>query len=134
LVVQDLVLHAEVVRFRREKWYAKSTGKTYLAPLPLGYAGHFGPGGKTLALTLYHVTGVSEPKIRELLASVGLAVAASTLSDWLTQEQEPFHAAAQAVYMAGLASSPWQQIDDTATRVHGQAEHCHVVGNPLYAS
>jgi hypothetical protein len=134
LVVQDLVLHAEVVHFRREKWYAKSTGKTYLAPLPAGYGGHFGPGVKTLALTLYHVTGVSEPKIRELLASVGLEVAASTLSDWLTQEQEAFHAEAQAVYVAGLASSPWQQIDDTETRVNGQAEHCHVVGNPLYAS
>lgn len=134
LVVQDVVLRTDTVRFRREKWYARSTGTTYLAPLPPGYAGHFGPGVKTLVLSLYHATGVSEPKIHELLASVGLQVAASTLSDWLTAAQDAFHAEAAAVYEAGLASSPWQQIDDTETRVNGQAAHCHVVGNPLYSS
>ena len=38
-----------------------SMGRAYLAPLPAGYAGHFGPGVKALALAPYHVTGVSEP-------------------------------------------------------------------------
>jgi len=38
------------------------------------------------------------------------------------------------VYQAGLSSSPWQHLDDTATRVNGQNQHCHVVVNPLYTS
>ena len=31
-----------------------------------------------------------------------------------------------------MASSPWQQIDDTATRVDGQNHYCQIVCNPLY--
>ncbi|MGP8337812.1 MAG: IS66 family transposase, partial [Methanosarcinaceae archaeon] len=38
------------------------------------------------------------------------------------------------VYEAGLRSSPWQQTDDTLTRVNGQNQHCHVVCNPVYTS
>jgi hypothetical protein len=35
---------------------------------------------------------------------------------------------------AGLAASPWQQTDDTATRVNGHNQHCHVLSNPLYTA
>jgi hypothetical protein len=133
-VVQDVVLRTDTVRYLREKWYAGSTGRTYLADLPAGISDHFGPQVKALALMLYHVSGVSEPKIREVLSSVGLPVAAGTLSQWLTAELKPLHGEAEAVYRAGLASGPWQQIDDTSTRVNGVNHHCQVVCNPLYTS
>src|SRR5206468_1321154 len=29
---------------------------------------------------------------------------------------------------------PWQQTDDTATRVKGVNAHCHVLTNPLYTT
>jgi len=35
---------------------------------------------------------------------------------------------------AGLASSPWQHLDTTGTRVNGQNWHCHIVCNPLYTA
>ena len=38
------------------------------------------------------------------------------------------------MYEAGLQSSPWQQTDDTLTRLDGQNQHCHVVCNPVYTS
>ena len=41
-VVQDLILRPHVVRFRRERWLTPE-GKTIVAPLPAGIAGHFGP-------------------------------------------------------------------------------------------
>src|SRR5204863_8413725 len=44
------------------------------------------------------------------------------------------HTEADAVVQAGLQSSPWQQIDDTGTRVNGQNQHCQIVCNPLYTS
>jgi len=68
------------------------------------------------------------------LGSVGLRVSAGTLSEWLTADLAALHAEAEAVYAAGLASSPWQQIDDTSTRVNGVNHHCQVVCNPLYTS
>jgi len=133
-VVQEVVLRTDAVRYLREKWYAPSTGRTYLAPLPAGISDHFGPQVKALALMLAQVSGVSEPQILALLGSVGLRVSASTLSAWLTADLAPLHAEAEAVDAAGLASSPWQQIDDTATRVNGDNQHCQVVCNPVYTS
>jgi len=41
-VVQDVVLRAEVVRYRRERWITPD-GTTVLAALPPGVVGHFGP-------------------------------------------------------------------------------------------
>ena len=133
-VVQEVVLRTDTVRYLREKWYASSTGRTYLADLPPGVSDHFGPQVKALALMLAQVSGVSEPQIRTLLGSVGLRVSAGTLSGWLTADLGALHAEAAAVYVAGLASSPWQQIDDTSTRVNGVPHHCQVVCNPLYTS
>lgn len=43
-VVQDVVLRTDTVLFRNAMWYAPSEGRPYLAPLPAGYAGQFGPG------------------------------------------------------------------------------------------
>ncbi len=133
-VVQEVVLRTDTVRYLREKWYAPSTGRTYLADLPAGVTDHFGPQVKALALMLAQVSGVSEPQILTLLGAVGLRVSAYTLSAWLTADLAVLHAEAEAVYAAGLASSPWQQIDDTSTRVNGVPHHCQVVCNPLYTS
>lgn len=133
-VVQEVVLRTDTVRYLREKWYAPSTGRTYLAELPAGVSDHFGPQVKALTLMLAQVSGVSEPQILMLLGSVGLRVSAYTLSAWLTADLAVLHAEAAAVYAAGLASSPWQQIDDTRTGVNGVSEHCQVVCNPLYTS
>ena len=36
VIVQDLVLRTETTRFRKEVWYAPSTGQTYRAALPPG--------------------------------------------------------------------------------------------------
>jgi hypothetical protein len=69
--VQDLVLRTDNVRFRCERWQAASTGKTYQAPLPAGYAGEFGSGLKALALTLVYSANVGQVQIRRLFGSVG---------------------------------------------------------------
>jgi hypothetical protein len=55
VVVQELHIRTDNVRFRKEKYYAASTGKTYLAPLPPGYGGAFGPNVKSLCLVLAHL-------------------------------------------------------------------------------
>jgi hypothetical protein len=132
--VQEIVLYGEQVRYLRECWYAASSGRCYLGALPAGVQGHFGPQVKALALLLYHASGLSEPKILELLGAVGLQVSAGTLSGWLLGDVAGLHGEAAAVYQAGLASSPWQQMDDTLTRVNGENYHCQVVCNPLYTS
>ena len=64
--------------------------------------------------------GVSEPKIHELFAEVGVQISAGEVSNLLIHGQEQFHAEKDAVVEAGLRSSPWQHLDQTSTRVNGQ--------------
>jgi len=87
-----------------------------------------------MVLTFYYGMQASEPKILEFLENVGIRISEGEISNWLIQEREGFHAEKDAVYEAGLASSPYQQTDDTVTRVDGQNQHCHVVCNPVYTA
>lgn len=130
--IQDVVVRAHNVRFRRAKWYCPLTGQTILAPLPPGYRGQFGPGVRALVLALAYGSHVSQPKIGEFLRDLGVVISAGQVANLLVHDQERFHAEARAVGEAGLASSPWQHLDETATRVGAVGHHCHVIGNPLY--
>jgi hypothetical protein len=132
VVVQDVVFRADNVRFHKEKYWAFSTGETYLAPLPRGYEGQFGPGLKALTLTLYFGGNISEPKILDLYANIGVQISAGQLSKLLIKDQEGFHAEKEAVCEAGLESGPWQHTDQTSTRVDGQEQHCNIMCNPVY--
>jgi hypothetical protein len=134
VVVQDILLQTDNILFHKRKYYAASTRKTYLAELPRGYEGQFGPRIKALTLAFYYGIGTSEPKIQEFFENVGIQISAGEISNLLIKKQESFHAENDAVYEAGLQSSPWQQTDDTLTRVNGQNQHCHVVCNPVYTS
>jgi hypothetical protein len=134
VTVQDLRLQTDNVRFLKEEYYSASTKETFLAPLPAGYAGEFGPGIKALTLVFYYASQMSEPKILEFLEHVGVQISAGTISTLLIKGQEAFHAEQDAAYLAGLRSSPWQNLDDTLTRVNGRNEHCHVICNPLHTT
>jgi hypothetical protein len=133
-VVQDIRLTTDNVCFVKEKYYSPSQQRTYLAPLPAGYGGEFGPGVRALVLTLYYASSMTEPKIEELLGHVGIFISAGQVSNLLIKNQKPWHDEKAAVWRAGLASSSWQHIDDTSTRVNGENQHCHVVCNPLYSA
>src|SRR5215210_3210413 len=132
VVVQDISIHTDNVLFRKEVFYARSTNRSYRAALPEGYAGEFGPGIKALALVLYFGCLMSEAKICQFFTNVGVEICEGTVSNLLIKGHEPFHQEQHAVLEAGLASTPWQQIDDTATRVNGQNHYCQIVCNPLY--
>jgi len=115
----------------KEKFSSPSPHTTSLASLPQGDRGQCGPGIKSLALGLYFGAQRSEPKVAELLRSVGVQISDGQVSNLLIKGQAPFHAEKEALSQAGLASSPWQHLDDTSTRVNGQNGYCHIVCNPL---
>ena len=134
VVVQDILLKSDNVCFRKQKYYAASTGRIYLAEMPQGYDSQFGPGIKALVLTLYFGMGTSEPKILEFLRNIGVQISEGQVSNLLIKDQEGFHVEKDAVYEAGLRSSSWQHTDDTQTRLNGQNQHCHIVCNPVYTA
>jgi len=132
-VVQDVALRTDTVLFRCARWYAASTRRSYQAPLPDDYReqGHDGPGLKALALQLYYQGQMSEPKILEVLRSVGIVMSGAHLSTLLIA-QPVFAAEYEEIALAGLASSPYQHVDDTRTRVNGEEEQCHILCGPLF--
>ena len=109
VVVQDILLQTDNIRFYKQKYYSASTRKTYLAELPRGYEGQFGPGIKALVLVFYYGIGTSEPKILEFFENVGIHISAGEISNLLIKKQENYHAEKEAVYAAELQSRPWQQ-------------------------
>lgn len=131
--VQDVILRTDNVLFRKEKFYSASEGKSYLARVPRGYEGESGPGLKSLVITLYFASNMTEPKIA-VLHSVGVQISDGQVSNLLIKEQGAFHVEKGALFEAGLASSPWQHLDRTGTRVGGQNRHCQVLCNPPYTA
>jgi hypothetical protein len=134
-VIQELRLVVETTRYRREKYYSPSTNQTYTAPLPAGYTGQFGPRAKAWALTLYYGAGLSEPKLLEFLATVGLSVSATELSSWLIEEYQPLWAAeVGALLKAGLASTSFAHLDQTSTPLNGKNQVTNILCNPFYTA
>lgn len=134
VTIQDLIIKTDNVRFLKEKYYSPSLYKTYLASLPAGYKGEFGPGIRSLVITLYYAAEMTEPKIVEFLENMGIVISTGQVSNLLIKNQDNWHAEKEVVYLTGLQSTIWQHVDDTATRVNGENQHCHIVCNPLYSA
>ena len=134
-IAQNLIFQVEVIRFLREEWFVPSTNTTILAPLPPGYHGGFSPSIQALIPALGHdTTNVSQPALLNFLRTTGVSIGAGTVARQLTDSTGRWAEEADAIHQAGLASGPWVATDQTSTRVDGQNEVCHVVGNALFTS
>jgi hypothetical protein len=134
VVIQDIKIETDNVLFRKEKFYSSTEQKSYLAELPAGYEGQFGPGIKAMTIVLYYAVNTSEPKVKEFFEHVGILISEGQVSNLLIKKQDKFHAEKERMYIAGLRSSSWQHIDDTGTRVNGVNEHTQTVCNPLFTA
>jgi hypothetical protein len=86
----------------REVFYSPSESKTYSGKLPVGIKGEFGPGLRTQVLTLYHVANVSEPKIHEFLANMGVWISKATISRIITEDIDLFHKEKSDIFQSGV--------------------------------
>jgi regulator of replication initiation timing len=134
VVVQDLWVTTDTVRFLKEIHYSPALRKTYIAPLPDGYKGEFGPHIKAFILSLYYGGNMTQGKVIEFLSDVGISMSRGYLSNLVNQYQKTFAKEFQDLYEAGLASSPWQQIDQTGARVAGVNQTTNIICNPLYTA
>src|SRR5277367_6042203 len=80
VVIQDIKITTDNVRFKRAMYYCASQGKTYLGALPMGYQGQYGPGVKSLILDLYQNGGMTEPALKRFLETHGLFISSGTIS------------------------------------------------------
>ncbi|PVE20249.1 transposase, partial [Microvirga sp. KLBC 81] len=115
VVRRDLVLAAEVVRYKRERWVTPE-GQTIIAPLPAGIAGGFGLGVRRFCLALHTQGQVTTERLTDLLNGIGLAISKRQVVRLLTTDLEPFAQEDHAILQAGLVSSPYLTVDDTGAR------------------
>ena len=134
VIVQDIVIQQDNILFQKEVFYSKSQNKSFMGKLPVGYRGDYGPSLKSLSIILKFVCNVSEPKILDFFRNYGVKISAGTISNILIKDKKVFHTEKDELYQAGLASTIYQQIDDSGARVNGENYYTHVLCNDLYTA
>lgn len=134
VVVQNLVIKTDNVKYRREVYYSPSQHKTYLGALPDGVQGEFGPGLRALIPILKTEGGLSEKRLLGFFQNFGLVISPAYLSQQWTGGYGLFHPEKSALYRAGLAASDYAQIDDTSAREGGINQYCQIVCNPWFTA
>ena len=130
--VQDLVLSARVVCYRRERWLTPE-GKTVLAPLPGGIRGHFGPQLRRFVLMQYHQGQVTVERLVMLLQAIGVSISKRQVMRLLIDGQDDFLTESRDVLRAGLETADWVSVDDTGARHRGANGVCTQIGNDNFA-
>jgi hypothetical protein len=115
ILVRELTLTPEVVRYRRERWVTPS-GEVVLAPLPAGIVGGFGPGLRRFLLVAHAQGQVTTERLTALLAGIGLEISKRQVVRLLTSRLDDLIAEDREVLRAGLATARWVTVDDTAAR------------------
>jgi len=133
-IVQDIIIKTDNIQFQKAVYYSPSLKKTFIAPLPKGYKGEFGPNVKTIILVQHFISKMTEPEIVRFLNNYGIHISAATVSRIITDDQDVFHAEKTDIVKAGLPATPYQQMDDTSARVNGINYYTHVLCNPLYTA
>ena len=133
VIVQDIEIKPKNTKFQRQVFYSASQQHTYRGPLPPGCdQGDFSANLRALIIALKYCGNMSEPKIGELLENFDVQVSSGSLSNILTNSAAAFEQEYDDILQAGLASTTYQQTDDTSARVAGQFWHTHILCNPFY--
>jgi Transposase IS66 family len=130
-LVQELVISVRATRYRRARWVTPD-GRTILAPLPAGIAGHFGPELRRFVLMQYYQGQSTLPRLLAFLRSVGVSISKRQVLRLLTDKQDDFVTEAQAVLRAGLETSAFVSVDDTGARHAGKNGFCTQIGNDWF--
>src|SRR4051812_35386251 len=133
-VVQDLIIHPRVIRYRRERWQAPD-GQNLVAELPpdIRPDSHFGPTLIAFIIHQYHHQHVTQPLLWEQLDQLGIDISTGQLSRIVTEGKDAFHQEKAELLPAGLAVSTDVQVDDTGARHRGHNGSCLHLGNELFA-
>jgi regulator of replication initiation timing len=132
-LVRDLVVRADVARYRRECWLTPD-GHTITAPLPAGVQGGFGPNLRRFCLMLHAHGQVTTQRLTTLLNDIGVEISKRQVIRFLTQRMDGFHAEDAAVLHAGLVSAPYVTVDDTGARHANRNFHTTHIGSEHFSA
>jgi Skp family chaperone for outer membrane proteins len=136
IVIQDINIVTDNVRYRRETDDSPSLGNTFLAPLPPDVAGQgeFGLGIRSLIPLFKSACHLSESAMLSFFHNVGLCLSATDISNQWTKGYDFFNQEKSDVMIAGIGSGTYQQIDDTFARVNGANHYPPILCDQYYAA
>jgi hypothetical protein len=136
VVIQDLLIQTDNVKYRREIYYSLSQSKSYRGELPVEVRdqGEYGPGIRALIPILKSEGNLSEMRILGFFQNFGIRISAAYLSQQWTDGYTFFHQEKTDLYRSGLIHSDYVQIDDTSARVNGINQYCQVVCSPSFTA
>ncbi len=120
LLVRDLALSAEVLRYRRERWVTPA-GEPIVAPMPTGIVGGYGANLRRFCLVLHAQGQVTTERLTAILNGVGVEISKRQVVRLLTSNLDAFAEEDQQVLRAGLQSARFITVDDTSAR-HARRE------------
>ncbi len=119
VLVQDLKISVEVVRYRRERWET-AEGERIVAAMPAGIMGGFGPELRRFIAAGHFQGQVTSERLMALLNGMGLEISKRQVVRLLSQGLEDLVEEDEAVLKAGLETAAWISVDDTAARHAGE--------------
>jgi regulator of replication initiation timing len=106
IVIQDIQIITDNVRYRRETYYSPASGKTFIAPLPEGVAGkgEFGVGVRSLIPLFKSECHLPESAILTFFSNFGIHTSAAYISKQWTDGYDHFNQEKEDIVTAGIAS------------------------------
>ncbi|MDQ7089315.1 MAG: hypothetical protein Q9M50_01515 [Methylococcales bacterium] len=135
VVIQDIVIKTNNIKYLREIFYSPSENKYYRAQLPEGDRGQgeFGIGIRSL-IPMLKMMGVTEKPMVGFFENIGIVVSPTYVSQQWTDGYDWAHQEKSELYRSGILNSDYGQIDDTSARVNGDNHYCQVVCNDLFTA
>jgi hypothetical protein len=130
IVVQDLSLHPQVTRYRRERWETPD-GETILADLAPGIVGGYGPNLHRAVLMLHFAGQMTCERIVAFLTGIGVVISKRQVVRLLTAKLDTFRAEDEAVLKAGLGGA-YVTVDDTGARHAGKSGYATQIGSDRF--
>ena len=136
VIIQDIKIATDNVMYRREIYYSASQRKTFTGQLPdnVKGQGEFGVGIRSLILFLKSECNLSESCILDFFRNVGIRISSTYISNQWIKGAAGFRQERTDIITAGLASTPYQQMDDTGARVNGKNHFTQILCNLFYSA
>ncbi|MDQ7089590.1 MAG: hypothetical protein Q9M50_02965 [Methylococcales bacterium] len=139
VVIQDIVIKTNNIKYLREIFYSPSENKYYRAQLPEGVRGQgeFGIGIRSL-IPMLKMMGVTEKPMVGFFENIGIVVSPTYVSqqwtggyDWAHQEKASFIAAAFSTVIMDRLMIPVRESMVITTIVRWSATTCLPLISPL---
>lgn len=136
IVIQDIKIATDNVKYRREVYYSPSQNKSFIGQLPVDVMnkGEFGVGIRSLIPLLKSECNLSESCILGFFQNFGIEISSAYISNQWTKGATDFHQEKTGIIEAGLTSTTYQQVDDTGARVSGENHYTQILCNSFYSA